>query len=126
MKFPRPPRNLCALCAEHFETPVKMPVEKPRIVQPKGFYFEVKAGQRYLWCACGRSANQPFCDGSHAGTEFSPVLFVATQDEDVIFCGCKHTGTRPFCDGTHNDLPGGMATDDPDSAVNKAIRTVHP
>ena len=96
----------------------------PRIAQPKGFYFEVKAGKRYLWCACGRSANQPFCDGSHAGTGFSPVLFEAKADEDVIFCGCKHTSTRPFCDGTHNDLPGGMATDDPDSAANRAVATV--
>ncbi|HLY05702.1 MAG TPA: CDGSH iron-sulfur domain-containing protein [Rhizomicrobium sp.] len=101
-----------------------MPVEKPRIARPKGFYFEVKAGQRYFWCACGRSANQPFCDGSHAGTGFSPVLFEATRDEDVIFCGCKHTGTRPFCDGTHNDLPGAMLPDDPDSAANKAVSAV--
>jgi CDGSH-type Zn-finger protein/mannose-6-phosphate isomerase-like protein (cupin superfamily) len=97
-------------------------METPRIAQPKGFYFEVKAGQRYLWCRCGRSANQPFCDGSHAGTGFSPVLFEATKDEEVIFCGCKHTGTRPFCDGTHNDLPGAMVADDPDSAANKAIK----
>jgi len=99
-------------------------METPRTAQRKGFYFEVKAGQRYLWCACGRSANQPFCDGSHAGTEFSPVLFEARADEDVIFCGCKHTGTRPFCDGAHNDLPGATAPDDPDSAANKEVRAV--
>lgn len=96
----------------------------PTIAHRKGFYFEVKAGQRYLWCSCGRSASQPFCDGSHAGTEFSPVLFVAKQDEDVIFCGCKHTGTRPFCDGAHNNLPGATVLDDPDSAANRAIKTV--
>jgi mannose-6-phosphate isomerase-like protein (cupin superfamily)/CDGSH-type Zn-finger protein len=99
-------------------------METPRIAHRKGFYFEVKAGQRYFWCACGRSANQPFCDGSHAGTEFSPVLFEAKADEDVIFCGCKHTGTRPFCDGAHNNLPGATVPDDPDSAANKAIRSV--
>jgi mannose-6-phosphate isomerase-like protein (cupin superfamily)/CDGSH-type Zn-finger protein len=99
-------------------------METPRIAQRKGFYFEVKAGQRYFWCACGRSANQPFCDGSHAGTEFSPVLFEARADEDVIFCGCKHTGTRPFCDGAHNNLPGATTPDDPDSAANKAIKSV--
>ena len=98
-------------------------MEEPRIAQPKGFYFEVKAGRRYMWCACGRSANQPLCDGSHAGTEFSPVLFEATRDEEVIFCGCKHTGTRPFCDGAHNDLPGGMVLDDPGSAANVAVAT---
>lgn len=96
----------------------------PRIAHRKGYYFEVKAGRRYLWCACGRSANQPFCDGSHAGTEFLPVLFEAKADEDVIFCGCKHTGTRPFCDGTHNNLPGATVPDDPDSAANRAIGEV--
>jgi mannose-6-phosphate isomerase-like protein (cupin superfamily) len=99
-------------------------MEKPRIAHRKGFFFEVKAGHRYLWCACGRSANQPFCDGSHAGTGFSPVLFEAKVDEDVIFCGCKHTGTRPFCDGAHNNLPGATTPDDPDSAANKRVRAV--
>src|SRR5438552_232362 len=99
-------------------------METPRVAQSKGFYLEVKAGQRYLWCSCGRSANQPFCDGSHAGTKFSPVLFEARADEDVIFCGCKHTGTRPFCDGAHNNLPGAMTPDDPDSAANRAIAAV--
>src|SRR5690348_11615975 len=90
-------------------------MQTPQIANRKGYYVEVKAGQRYFWCACGRSANQPFCDGSHKGTEFTPVLFEPKVDEDVIFCGCKHTGTRPFCDGTHNNLPGGYAEDDPDS-----------
>jgi mannose-6-phosphate isomerase-like protein (cupin superfamily)/CDGSH-type Zn-finger protein len=94
----------------------------PTIAHRKGFHVEVKAGKRYFWCSCGRSANQPFCDGSHQGTEFSPVLFEATADEDVIFCGCKHTGTRPFCDGSHSNLPGATIPDDPDSPVNKAIK----
>jgi CDGSH-type Zn-finger protein/quercetin dioxygenase-like cupin family protein len=98
--------------------------EAPTIAKPKGYYVEVQKGRRYFWCACGRSANQPFCDGSHAGTEFQPVLFEATADEDVIFCGCKHTGSRPFCDGTHNNLPGGYAEDDPDSAANAAVKFV--
>lgn len=96
----------------------------PTIARRKGFYYEVKAGQRYLWCQCGRSSKQPFCDGSHAGTEFTPVLFDAKKDEDVIFCGCKHTGTAPFCDGAHNNLTGGYAEDDPDSPANRAFATV--
>ncbi len=99
-------------------------MQAPRIANRKGYYVEVKAGRRYFWCACGRSANQPFCDGSHAGTEFTPVLFEAKADEEVIFCGCKHTGARPFCDGTHNNLPGGYTEDDPDSAANRAIPAV--
>lgn len=96
----------------------------PIIASQKGFYFEVKAGRRYLWCSCGRSARQPFCDGSHAGTEFAPVPFEAKKDEDVIFCGCKHTATPPFCDGAHNNLPGYKNEDDPDSEANRAIRRV--
>jgi CDGSH-type Zn-finger protein/mannose-6-phosphate isomerase-like protein (cupin superfamily) len=96
----------------------------PTIAHRKGFYFEVKAGQRYLWCQCGRSATQPFCDGSHEGTGFLPVPFKATADEDVIFCGCKHTGTAPFCDGTHSNLPGGYVLDDPDSPANRAVELV--
>lgn len=96
----------------------------PTIAYRKGFYHEVKAGERYLWCSCGRSATQPFCDGSHAGTQFLPVLFKAKADEDVIFCGCKHTATAPFCDGAHGNLPGGYVDDDPDSPANRAIEMV--
>jgi CDGSH-type Zn-finger protein/mannose-6-phosphate isomerase-like protein (cupin superfamily) len=96
----------------------------PTIAHRKGFYYEVKAGKRYLWCRCGRSKSQPFCDGSHEGTEFRPVLFKAERDEDVIFCGCKHTGTGPFCDGSHSNLPGGYLTDDPDSPENQQVALV--
>ncbi|MBV9993548.1 MAG: CDGSH iron-sulfur domain-containing protein [Alphaproteobacteria bacterium] len=96
----------------------------PTIASPKGYYFEVKAGQRYLWCSCGRSAKQPFCDNSHVGTEFKPVLFVARKDEDVIFCGCKHTGTAPFCDGAHNNLATYENEDDPNSEANAKVAQV--
>jgi CDGSH-type Zn-finger protein/mannose-6-phosphate isomerase-like protein (cupin superfamily) len=96
----------------------------PTIANHKGYYFEVKAGRRYLWCSCGRSANQPFCDGSHKGSEFLPIPFLAEKDEDVIFCGCKHTAGRPFCDGAHSNLPGGYRNDDPDSPENRLIPTV--
>ena len=91
----------------------------PVIANRKGYYWEVKAGKRYLWCSCGRSQSQPFCDGSHVGTEFLPVAFKAERDEDVIFCGCKQTATAPFCDGAHSNLPGGYLTDDPDSVENR-------
>jgi CDGSH-type Zn-finger protein/mannose-6-phosphate isomerase-like protein (cupin superfamily) len=96
----------------------------PVIANRKGFYYELKAGKRYLWCSCGLSKAQPFCDGSHAGTGFSPVLFKAERDEDVILCGCKHTATPPFCDGAHSNLPGGYLTDDPQSAENSQVATV--
>ncbi len=64
-----------------------------------------KTGRRYAWCACGRSANQPFCDGTHKGTGIEPVLFRARADgEEVLLCGCKRTRTPPYCDGSHNAL----------------------
>jgi CDGSH-type Zn-finger protein len=96
----------------------------PLIANRKGYYYEIKAGKRYLWCACGRSKSQPFCDGSHVGTEFLPVAFKAERDEDVIFCGCKQTGTGPFCDGAHSNLPGGYLTDDPNSPENRGVALV--
>jgi CDGSH-type Zn-finger protein/mannose-6-phosphate isomerase-like protein (cupin superfamily) len=95
--------------------------ETAHVAHRKGFYHEVKAGRRYLWCRCGRSANQPFCDGSHAGTSFQPMLFLAQKNEEVIFCGCKQSGAKPFCDGTHNNLAGGYIEDDPNSAENRAV-----
>jgi CDGSH-type Zn-finger protein/mannose-6-phosphate isomerase-like protein (cupin superfamily) len=80
----------------------------PTIASRKPFYRELKAGQRVLWCSCGRSKRQPFCDGrSHVGTGFEPVAYQAQTDEEVLFCGCKQACTAPFCDGTHNNLPGG-------------------
>jgi CDGSH-type Zn-finger protein/mannose-6-phosphate isomerase-like protein (cupin superfamily) len=97
---------------------------RPEIASRKGFHFELKAGERYFWCSCGRSKQQPFCDGSHAGTGFTPVAFEAERDEEVIFCGCKHTRGPPFCDGSHSNLPGGYAADDPDSVANRRVRAV--
>lgn len=58
----------------------------------------------YYWCACGRSANQPFCDGSHKGTGITPVVFKIEEKKDVWLCNCKNTSNNPFCDGTHRSL----------------------
>ena len=65
---------------------------------------DMKAGDTKYWCACGRSKNQPFCDGSHRGTSFSPVEFTSDKDEEVWLCMCKQAGNQPFCDGSHNKL----------------------
>lgn len=58
----------------------------------------------YFWCGCGRSANQPFCDGSHQGTGLEPIEFNVTEQKQVALCNCKHTENKPFCDGTHTKL----------------------
>ena len=65
---------------------------------------EVVAGKAYFWCTCGQSKNQPFCDGSHKGSEFTPVRFEATESKKAWFCACKHTAHQPLCDGTHKSL----------------------
>lgn len=64
----------------------------------------VTEGQTYWWCACGKSATQPFCDGSHTGTAFEPRPWQATRTGKVAFCTCKRTATPPLCDGTHTQL----------------------
>lgn len=62
---------------------------------------ELQADEEYHWCACGRSGNQPFCDGSHAGTGFRPVAFTPDSTGEAFLCACKRTGTPPYCDGSH-------------------------
>jgi len=76
----------------------------PVCVQKEPYAVDVEAGRTYLWCACGLSKRQPFCDASHAGTGIVPVRYKAEQAETVYFCGCKATGTKPLCDDTHLSL----------------------
>ncbi|SDD07904.1 CDGSH iron-sulfur domain-containing protein [Ruegeria marina] len=78
--------------------------DAPHIAQKASFPVEVAEGKTYFWCACGKSQKQPFCDGSHKGSEFSPVKYTAEADKKVFFCGCKHSGKAPLCDGTHKSL----------------------
>ncbi len=78
-------------------------MEKPKIASLKSYRLEMEAGE-YYWCACGQSQNQPFCDGSHKGTEFSPIKEVITEAKTVSWCGCKHSGKGAICDGTHKTL----------------------
>jgi CDGSH-type Zn-finger protein len=59
----------------------------------------------YHWCKCGRSPNQPHCDGSHEGTGFLPIEFKIEEKGQVLLCQCKKTGNVPFCDGTHTKIP---------------------
>ncbi|MFP4527100.1 MAG: CDGSH iron-sulfur domain-containing protein [Candidatus Kapaibacterium sp.] len=75
----------------------------PEMPQKSPFPIELKPG-KYYWCACGISKNQPFCDGSHKGTEFVPVELEVTEPKKVYLCGCKQTNTPGFCDGSHKNL----------------------
>jgi CDGSH-type Zn-finger protein len=67
------------------------------------FAVDVEADETYFWCSCGKSAKQPFCDGSHKGSGFAPVKYLAAESKTVYFCGCKVTKNQPLCDGSHND-----------------------
>lgn len=75
----------------------------PEIAQKSPYVLELEPGT-YWWCACGRSKTQPFCDGSHKGSEFNPVKTEIAARQKVALCGCKRTRTPPFCDGSHNKL----------------------
>jgi CDGSH-type Zn-finger protein len=76
-------------------------MSSPVVPQKAPYQVHVEAGKTYYWCSCGKSASQPFCDGKHKGSEFSPIAYDATRDGSVYFCGCKSAVNRPLCDGTH-------------------------
>lgn len=78
-------------------------MSEAKIAQKEPYAAELEAGT-YYWCACGRSQNQPFCDGSHKETSFEPVAFEVDEKKTVYLCGCKQTGGQPFCDGTHKSI----------------------
>lgn len=77
---------------------------EPVVAQKAPFPVEVEAGKSYFWCACGRSAKQPFCDGSHKGTGIAPTKVQPEKDGKLFFCGCKASAKAPLCDGSHSRL----------------------
>jgi CDGSH-type Zn-finger protein len=74
------------------------------IVQKAPYAVEVEEGKNYFWCSCGKSSKQPFCDGSHKGSEFAPTKYKADKAKKVYFCGCKHSNNGVLCDGSHKEL----------------------
>ena len=76
---------------------------EPEIPQKVPYVMEIEAGT-YFWCSCGKSTKQPYCDGSHKGSDFVPVKEVVTEKKRVAWCGCKHSSNAPFCDGAHAGL----------------------
>src|SRR6056297_2172161 len=92
-------------------------------VSPAG--VDVEADETYHWCRCGRSSNQPFCDGSHRSTDITPLAFTPERSEQVYLCRCKATGNAPFCDGTHARL-GDLSVGDPVPATASEDRDAAP
>ncbi|KAL6064449.1 CDGSH iron-sulfur domain-containing protein 3, mitochondrial [Balamuthia mandrillaris] len=90
-----------------FDLKTRLPV----VAQKSPFKVEVEAGKTYYWCTCGRSKNQPFCDGSHSAEEtgMSPMAWTAPESKTVWLCGCKSTKKAPFCDGSHSKIPETVA-----------------
>lgn len=78
-------------------------MSEPKIAARKPAIIDLTAG-KHAFCACGESKNQPFCDRSHAGSSFSPLMFDLAEDKTVSLCQCKRTGNAPYCDGTHASL----------------------
>tara|TARA_R110000787_G_scaffold73381_2_gene163379 strand:+ start:2122 stop:2358 length:237 start_codon:yes stop_codon:yes gene_type:complete len=76
-------------------------MNKPFRASDTPYAIDVTEGKTYFWCACGKSQKQPFCDGAHAGTEFTPLKYKAEKSTKLFFCGCKATNKQPLCDGSH-------------------------
>jgi CDGSH-type Zn-finger protein len=79
-------------------------MSEPEIGGRAPIRMDVEAGKSYWWCACGRSKTQPFCDGSHKVTSFTPIEFKPKVTGNVAFCTCKRSGKKPLCDGSHKKL----------------------
>ena len=79
-------------------------MDKPLVAARRPKKGELKEGKDYFFCACGRSKSQPFCDGSHRGTGFSPQNVTAKESGDAFLCQCKRSANQPYCDGSHKNI----------------------
>ncbi|QIA65067.1 glutamate synthase [Vibrio astriarenae] len=110
-------------------------MSNPIIASNTPIKVELTEGKEYYFCTCGRSKSQPYCDGSHAGTDFTPKVFTADKTEDAYLCRCKHTANAPFCDGSHKQFsdemigqegPGVQVADPTDAAPSAAATKEEP
>lgn len=79
-------------------------MNQPEIAARQSAEVELEEGKTYYFCACGRSKKQPFCDGSHKGTEFKSLPFTAEKSGKAWLCQCKRSARAPYCDGTHKTV----------------------
>lgn len=79
-------------------------MDTPKIASKSPAQIELEGGKNYFFCTCGLSANQPYCDGAHKGTDFRPQMYTPDADETKWACNCKQSDKMPFCDGTHKAL----------------------
>lgn len=79
-------------------------MEEPKAAGKSPVIVELEEGKNYAWCACGKSANQPWCDGSHKGSGIRPHIFTASETKKAAMCMCKKSANAPFCDGSHSKL----------------------
>lgn len=86
------------------ESKKELVVDKSIISQKSPIPVELKKGETYYWCTCSKSSKQPFCNGAHVGTSFTPLTFTAEKDETASICACKHTKNPPYCDGSHKNI----------------------
>lgn len=77
---------------------------KPQIAVRKPAKVNLESGKKYFWCSCGKSATQPFCDGTHKGSGLTPVAFIVDKSDFFYLCQCKRSQRSPFCDGSHSNL----------------------
>ena len=78
-------------------------MSEPKVVQKSPYILDVEPG-KYAWCACGLSASQPYCDGSHKTTDIRPIIEAVADKKKVAWCGCKYSKNKPMCDGSHKNL----------------------
>jgi len=79
-------------------------MSNPVIANNSPVKVALEQGKKYYYCMCGRSSNQPFCDGSHKGSEFSPMAFECDTSKDYYLCRCKRSNNKPYCDGSHKQF----------------------
>ena len=76
-------------------------MEKPTRAGDAPKMETLEEGKTYYWCSCGKSTNQPWCNGAHRGSAFNPLAFEAKASRPAAICTCKLTKTPPYCDGSH-------------------------